>query len=169
MANRKKAIQKNIKKNKELKKHEDKNKEKVIKVLQIVGSILFVIVLAVLITKLANGDFGKKDEPTTVDTTILAGQTFDKKYDVYYVVFYNFDEDTTITSRLSNISTNKVFKVNTKDKINSSVISTSSNKTASSADELKISDVTLIKIEDGKNVEYVEGLSTVAAYLSNLK
>ena len=118
MANRKKAIQKNIKKNKEIKKHEDKNKEKVIKVLQIVACILFVIVVAVLITKLANGDFGKKDEPTTVDTTILAGQTFDKKYDVYYVVFYNFDEDTTITSRLSNISTNKVFKVNTKKYIN---------------------------------------------------
>ena len=31
MANRKKAIQKNIKKNIEIKKHEDKNKEKVIK------------------------------------------------------------------------------------------------------------------------------------------
>ena len=46
MANRKKAIQKNIKKNKEIKKHEDKNKEKVIKVLQIVACILFVIVVA---------------------------------------------------------------------------------------------------------------------------
>lgn len=169
MANRKKAIQKNIKKNKEIKKHEDKNKEKVIKVLQIVACILFVIVVAVLITKLANGDFGKKDEPTTVDTTILAGQTFDKKYDTYYVVFYDFDNDSSVTSRLENISTNKVFKVNTKDKLNSSVINTSSNTKASSADELKINGVTLIKIENGKNVEYVEGLSNVLSSLSNLK
>ena len=165
MANLKKTIKKNIKKNIELKKHEDKKKEKVINLLKIVGSILFVIVLAVLVTKLANGDFAKKEE--TVDTTILAGQTFDKKYDTYYVVFYDFDSDSSVTSRLKNISTNKVFKVNTKDKINSSVISTSSK--ASSADELKINGVTLIKIENGKNVEYVEGLSNVLSSLSNLK
>ena len=125
------------------------------------------IVLAVLVTKLANGDFAKKEE--TVDTTILAGQTFDKKYDTYYVVFYDFDSDSSVTSRLKNISTNKVFKVNTKDKLNSSVINTSSNTKASSADELKINGVTLIKIENGKNVEYVEGLSNVLSSLSNLK
>ena len=164
MANLKKTIKKNIKKNIELKKHEDKKKEKVINLLKIVGSILFVIVLAVLVTKLANGDFAKKEE--TVDTTILAGQTFDKKYDTYYVVFYDFDSDSSVTSRLKNISTNKVFKVNTKDKLNSSVINTSK---ASSADELKINGVTLIKIENGKNVEYVEGLSNVLSSLSNLK
>mgnify|MGYP000003588937 FL=1 len=167
MANLKKTIKKNIKKNIELKKHEDKKKEKVINLLKIVGSILFVIVLAVLVTKLANGDFAKKEE--TVDTTILAGQTFDKKYDTYYVVFYDFDSDSSVTSRLEKISTNKVFKVNTKDKLNSSVINTSSNTKASSADELKINGVTLIKIENGKNVEYVEGLSNVLSSLSNLK
>ena len=111
--------------------------------------------------------FAKKEE--TVDTTILAGQTFDKKYDTYYVVFYDFDSDSSVTSRLENISTNKVFKVNTKDKLNSSVINTSSNAKASSADELKINGVTLIKIENGKNVEYVEGLSNVLSSLSNLK
>ena len=97
MANLKKTIKKNIKKNIELKKHEDKKKEKVINLLKIVGSILFVIVLAVLVTKIANGDFAKKEE--TVDTTILAGQTFDKKYDTYYVVFYDFDNDSSVTSR----------------------------------------------------------------------
>ena len=53
MANRKKAIQKNIKKNKEIKKHEDKNKEKVIKVLQIVACILFVIVTYLVLIKTA--------------------------------------------------------------------------------------------------------------------
>ena len=92
-----------------------------------------------------------------------------KKYDTYYVVFYDFDSDSSVTSRLENISTNKVFKVNTKDKLNSSVINTSSNTKASSADELKINGVTLIKIENGKNVEYVEGLSNVLSSLSNLK
>ena len=67
------------------------------------------------------------------------------------------------------LQVDKVFKVNTKDKLNSSVINTSSNAKASSADELKINGVTLIKIENGKNVEYVEGLSNVLSSLSNLK
>ena len=53
--------------------------------------------------------------------------------------------------------------------INSSVISDNSNNKASNSNELRINGITLIKIENGKNIEYIEGISEVTSYLSKLK
>ena len=52
--------------------------------------------------------------------------------------------------------------------MNKDYISEKGNSSASTVGELKINGVTLIKIEEGKNVEYIEGSSNVETYLKNM-
>ena len=52
--------------------------------------------------------------------------------------------------------------------MNKNYLSEEGNSSASSVSELKINGVTLIKIEEGKNIEYVEGSSNVETYLKNM-
>lgn len=172
MANVKKSIQKNIKRNNELKKKENPNKTKILFASKILFAILLTLILVYFITLVANGDYKFNDNnsnSTDEQQIILAGQTFDKKYDTYYVVFYDFKNDSNLTSKIEEISTKKIFRVNIADKINSSVISDNSNNKASNSNELRINGITLIKIENGKNMDYIEGISEVTSYLSNLK
>lgn len=169
MTKMKKTINKNAKKEKPLKiKEEDQVKDQIITALKILVALLVFILVLVLITKFVNGDFKSKKVRITYND-IIAGQTFNRKEKTYYVVYYSFNSDTSIQETIDALKTEaKVYKVNLDDGMNKDYISEKGNSSASSVGELKINGVTLIKIEEGKNIEYVEGSSNVETYLKNM-
>ena len=100
---------------------------------------------------------------------ITAGSTFNMSDEEYVVLFYSRENNTDITSRISNYKASKkigVYYVDLDDGINKSVVSDKSNKEATKASELKITNPTIIKIKNGKIVDYVEGQNNVVNYIS---
>ena len=111
----------------------------------------------------------KIPEETISYEQITAGSTFNMSDEEYVVLFYSRENNSEITSKISSYKTNKkinVYYVDLDDAINNSVKSDTSNKSATKASELKVVNPTLIKINNGKIVEYVEGQSNVVNYIS---
>ena len=61
-----------------------------------------------------------------------------------------------ITGLVNNINNAKVYKVNTNSALNTKYVGETSNKEASSVEELKVITPTLIKISNDTIVEYYE-------------
>ena len=169
MAKSQKNISKNIRKNIEHRKttKEDSDiKNTIINALKIMIGIVIFIIILVLITKFANGDF--KSKTTNLNHSIIAGQMFNKEEDTYYVVVYSFDNEE-LTTAIDDIkdSDNKIYKININDKMNSSIIGTEENIT-SNLQELKIKEETLLKIENKKITDSINGSSEIISYLQGL-
>ena len=161
-------IKKNITKEKEMKekleKKENYSKKQVINLLKIIIAILLTVLVVCFIAKFANGDF-KKDEEESVDyTNIVAGQTFTRSEDEYYVLFY---EDEAILDKIGSV-TDTIYKVDLNSSLNKNIVSEEGNPKVEDAESLKINGTTIIKIEDGKNVSYIEGYDAVVDYLNEL-
>jgi len=104
---------------------------------------------------------------------ILAGETFNRPEQEYYVIFYKFDDtDAAIINNLSNQYSQKenALKIHIVDlgkKFNKSIYSeTIKNLNANNIVDLRLQDITLIKIKNGQNILQVEGLSFIMEYLS---
>lgn len=138
------------------------------------------LIIGVFITKEIN--FGKdkdkketeeKGEVSIDNTTITAGQIFNQKDSSYYVVIYDFDSKlTAISSWISIYNSNNseipVYKVDSSKKFNSSyIVEKDSNKNPANYSDLKIVSPTLIKIDNGKVSNYVEGEEDIKAILKN--
>jgi len=169
MSKIKNKIKKNITKEKEFKEEQEKkenySKKQVINLLKILISILLVVLAVCMIAKFANGDF-KKEEKESVDyTNIVAGQTFTRSEDEYYVLFYDNDD---ILDKIKSSITETIYKVDLNSSLNKNIISEEGNSKATNAESLKINGTTIIKIEDGKNVSYIEGYDNVVNYLKEL-
>lgn len=161
-----KKLQKNIKKNIEKSKKEYPVKNKIIYFAKIVACIIILATLAFLITSISNGTYKMAIKEKDY-SNILAGQTFNKSDSLYYVVFYYNDDESDITEAIKNV-TSPIYHVNLSLESNKGIISTVSTPDSNSASELKIKDITVIKISDGKNVEFIEGKEEVVAYLKTL-
>ena len=172
MAKTNNKIKKNIKKakeNKKLKQNEERIPNEILTGLKILIGILIFIIVLVLITKFVNGDF-KSNKMKISYSEIVAGQTFSRKEDTYYVVFYNYEGNDELTNTIEELYTSKkIYRVNLGDTINNKYLSSSSNKNATNTQELKINGTTLIKITDGKNVEYIEGQDEVSEYINKIQ
>lgn len=147
----------------------------VYKMLKTFGIILGVILviyflIAVLITKEIDW-FGSKNNTNTTENTvknaILASETFKQKDETYYVYYYDFNkEDSTITNLISSKITDTVYKVDTSDAFNSNYVSTENgNSNATSLEELKVINPTLIKITNDEIVSYYETKDSIVNYL----
>ena len=100
---------------------------------------------------------------------ITAGSTFNRSDFEYIVLFYSRENNADITSKISNYKVKnniEVYYVDLDDAINNSVISETSNKEATKASELKVTNPTLIRIKKGEIVDYVEGQNNVVNYIS---
>ncbi len=98
---------------------------------------------------------------------IMIGNVFNRKEKTYYVLFDNYKNyktDSYINSLIDDMD-EVVYKVDMSLSENSSHISDESNKNASSSDEIKINDITLIKISNGKIVKYLTGIEEIESYL----
>lgn len=98
---------------------------------------------------------------------IMIGNVFNRSENTYYVLFDNYKDykvDSYINSLIKD-SDEVVYKVDMSLSENASHVSDDNNKNASSSDELKINDITLIKISNGKIVEYLVGTEEIESYL----
>ena len=139
-------------------------KKYLINVICIVLIILTIYLISGLFLTKEIDWFSKKentnDTSNNVANTILASDIFKQKEEEYYVYFYNFEEketDNKATALVNTIYNTKVYKVNTNSALNVNYVGETSNKSASSIDELKVITPTLIKISNEKIVEYYEG------------
>lgn len=98
---------------------------------------------------------------------ILIGTVFDRAEDEYFVLFDDFEKN--LNSNLSELVANKkipVYKVDMSKGENASYLSEKSNPNAKSVGDLKINDVTLIRIKKGKIIKYITGVDNIEAYLN---
>ena len=98
---------------------------------------------------------------------IMIGNVFNRNKKTYYVLFDNYKDykvDSYINSLIKD-SDEVVYKVDMSLSENASHVSDDNNKNASSSNELKINDITLIKISNGKIVEYLVGTEEIESYL----
>ena len=110
-----------------------------------------------------------KKEATTFDYEYIpVGTVFNRNEKTYYVLFDDFSSDFTkdlyIESLLKNSRT-PVYKVDMSIKENAKVKSDKANKNAKNASELKINDITLLKISNGAISEYIIGSEKIEEFL----
>lgn len=166
----KKQILKNIKKNTKdnVKSEEKDNYFKFVTTLAVTLLIFILVYFLIGVFYTKEIDFKKHDEKTKEDVSvdnsiIMLGQLFDQSDDEYYVLVYDFsDEVLSLKSWLSVYQGKddavKVYKVDSSKKFNSRyIVKENSNNDASSLDNLKVISPTLIKINNGKISEYIEG------------
>lgn len=138
--------------------------------------ILFIIsyfVIGYFYTKEINFEDKKeeKEEISIDNKTIMIGQIFDQSEKEYYVLIYDLeDEDSVIKSWVSSYESNTdavtLYKVDSSKKFNSQyIVEKDSNKTATDLSNLKVVSPTLIKINDKKITEYVEGEDNIVNVL----
>ena len=135
-----------------------------INIFVIVGVFAIIYLLSALfITKELdwfNKDKTEESSSNGVSNSILASAIFKQNEEEYYVYFYDFDEeekDSTITNLVnSSITSDKVYKVNTKSAMNANYVGETSNKSAKTLSDLKVVAPTLIKISGDTITEYYE-------------
>ncbi len=138
-----------------------------------ISVVLVIILLFYLLTVAINNKNRKlkttekeKTEATIQYKEILAESTFVMFPHEYYVMFYDFDGPEAVyldylVDTYASQENKYIYKVDLGNKFNQKFVSEETNKNASKASELKVKDVTLIKIQEGKNVSYVEGNAQV--------
>ena len=109
-----------------------------------------------------------KHEASISYEEIMAGSTFNMNKDKYVVVFYERENDSDLTNYISMYGSregNSIYYVDLKDGMNRYVLDDVGNKNASSASELRVTNPTLVKIQNGQIREYIEGKDNIIEYL----
>lgn len=143
--------------------------------LTLVGVLVFlgVCYLGVLGMQ-ALGVFDKGYTAPTKETTeidhefISIGTVFNRDLNTYYVLFDNYESTYTQDAYVNYLVDNldeKVYKVDMSEYNNSEYKSEEANAKAQKVEDLKINDITLIKISKGKNVKYITGSENIEEYL----
>lgn len=132
-----------------------------VSVIVILSAVFLYLVSAIFITKEINL-FGKNNTTNTTNQTvsnaILAKSIFNQSEESYYVYFYDFNESNNINTIVSSkLSESKVYRVDTSSSFNSKYVSDTSNRNATTLDDLKVVKDTLIKIEGDAITMYLEG------------
>lgn len=173
MANRKKNL-KAKKQDKETIQNDNILSDKIFNIITVFFIVSVVLLSFYLVTLIIVGNPNKKTKPiVNFDyKEILAGSSFDKNDNEYYVVYYDFSESDfsdlayAVNEYENQHETNKIYLVNLKEGLNKKYItSKDSNKKPSSASELAINGPTLIHFKDKKINSYVEGKDDIISYL----
>ena len=111
-----------------------------------------------------------KEAATISYEYIPASTVFNRKDNTYYVLFdnykNNFTNDSYINKLLEKETKTAVYKVDMSVKENQKVMGEKSNPKASKYSELSISDVTLVKIVNGRITTYLSGTEKIEEYLN---
>ncbi len=100
---------------------------------------------------------------------IPIGTVFNRSDKNYYVLFDNYENDFTSDVYINSLvedETIPVYKVDMSKKENSKYKSDTANNKAKNVNELKINDITLIKITNGKISSYIIGRESIEEYLN---
>ena len=138
-----------------------------------VGVLLFLAVFYFITVGIVSDkeETDNKEETAIQYEQILAGSSFNMKDSEYLVVYYDFSDEElaglteAVDYGYSGII--KLYKVDMNDGFNKKYMAEENlNKKPNSASELTIKGPTLIKIIDGKCVEYIEGMQEIIDYLN---
>ena len=110
-----------------------------------------------------NAANNKKAEVTFDYSKIILGELLNRPYDEYYVLVYNSKNPRSnyyynfASMYMAKDDALKIYVADLNDDMNSKFYSKKeSNKDAKSVDELKVGDLTLIKVKDKQIVKYIE-------------
>lgn len=164
------------------KRERNKNKNEVSSDIQIKSFLvnLFSVVLFIGVVYLgvlglkALGVFDPGYKKPTKETTqinyeyILLGTVFDRTEKDYYVIFDDYDKNTNkyVNNLVKDNAKVPVYKVDTSKPENTSCLSDTSNPNAKNASELKINDITVIRITKGKIAKYIAGSEKIEEYFN---
>jgi hypothetical protein len=143
-----------------------------------IGGIVVVIFAAFYILTLSLAGNSKNNNTTNNNDTntpvsiqydeILAGETFNMKNTEYYVLFYDFSNNSANTlynGIVSNFKTNhaneKVYMVDLSKGFTTPYTADISNPSVQRIEDLKVNGPTVIKISNGQNIAYVEGKESI--------
>lgn len=143
--------------------------------------VILIVGLVYLLTSflLKNGNLNKKYTPAEVPEAVITyeeatiGMTFNRKDEIYYVAFDDFSDKNNVllNSYILNYQSKEnikpIYKVNMSLEPNKNYKSEAENLNAQSVEELKIKTPTLIKVENNKNVKYINNINDIKSELTN--
>lgn len=145
--------------------------DEMVRMLKVLGIVVVAMISFYLIFSIASGEisFGekKKQEVNIQNTVILAGNTFNRPEDSYYVLLYNFKNDDSVLyanlyDMFNQTSSEKMYLVDLSSKFNEQYITDDSNNINIETNaSLKIVNGTLLKIENGKAVSKAVGTKEI--------
>ncbi|MGM9878255.1 MAG: hypothetical protein ACI33S_06385 [Bacilli bacterium] len=160
------------------KKSYEKNTEQEVKsfAFTLLGVLVFMglIYLCVLgMEKLGVFEMGytkpEKGEVTFDYEYITMGTVLNRSEKTYYVLFDNYKnsitEDTYVNSLITKQDKYRVYKVNMNENENKKYISEDANLDIKTINDIRINDITLIKVTNGKIVDYAIGSDDIEEYL----
>lgn len=99
---------------------------------------------------------------------ILVGEILNRSESNYYVLFDDYSSNYTSDIYVNNLlssSENRTYKVDMSRDGNSKYLSEDENKDASSISDLRINGLTLIRVNNGRIVDYISGSDEIEEYL----
>lgn len=150
----------------------------IIKFLKIAIGVLLVLAIVYFGFGFITGEFKfkeeKKKEAVIQYSEILAESTFKQSENDYYVLYYDFKEETsTLIEAISGDLSQKgtIYKVDLSKGFNKNYISKNGKPKATpkDAEELTVVDPTLIEIKNKKVVKFITGKNNIKNYVTNLK
>lgn len=142
--------------------------------------ILFIVILFVVLVYFATRIFVKKDlgkdaEETNVTevsySKMVFGTMLNRPQDEYYVLAYSSEDNkANYYNALASTYSNKedglyVYYIDLKDSMNKNYLATNgqTNSKAKKISELKVGELTLIKVKNGEIVKYIEDIEGIKA------
>ena len=141
----------------------------------LIGVLVFIGVVYGLILLMEKGGLFEEgytkpaSEATEISSEYISiGTVFTRNMNEYYVLFDDFSglKSDSYVSYLASKSNLKVYKVDMIKPENKSFSSETSNPKAKRSNELKINGITLVRVKNGKIVNYIETSSKIEEYLS---
>lgn len=175
---------KELRNNKKKKIENDVTNEEMMKLSSIIKIIFGVVVvmlvfyygLAIFVTKEVNLSSNNKkdnsssetDNTNSVSNAILAKNTFNQLEDIYYVYYYDFnDEEEVIANSIGNLSDHTIYRVDTSSGLNNNFVDNNNgNRNVTSIDNLKVKSPTIIMVDNDKVVSYYEGVDEISSFLN---
>ena len=107
-------------------------------------------------------------ETTISNEYIMVGEILNRSENNYYVLFDNYSSNFTSDIYINNLlasSETRTYKVDMSKDGNSKYMSEDENRDASSINDLKINGLSLIRVNNGRIVEYKSGSDEIEEYL----
>lgn len=111
-----------------------------------------------------------EESTTNVSNKILAANAFKQLEETYYVYYYDFDdENEEISNSIGNLTDYTIYRVDTGNNLNKNYITEedTGNKNATTLEELKVINPTLIQIENDHITAYYEGVDSITNFINN--
>jgi len=161
----------NKKKLKNIDKYVPEEGNEVQRLIKIGGGVLAVLIVFYIGFAIYHGDLFKKvekEKEAIQDVEIMAGTSLTMEESDYYVLYYDFNGDNkSYAEAFYNVYDNKqekskMYKVNLGSGLNKAYVAANANEVnTSSSTSLKVIDVTLIRVQNGKPTEVYAGLEKV--------